>query len=119
MRRGGKVVLLSSINGIAGAAGQTNYSLSKGALLGYARALAAPLSRRGVSINCVAPGFIETDMVRLMPPMLQFLGRRANALSQGGLPQDVAAAVAFLAAPYSDGITGQCLRVCGLNAVGR
>lgn len=119
LRPGGSVVLMSSINGIAGAMGQTNYSLTKGALLGYARALAPPLRNHGLTINCIAPGFIETDMVRQMPPLLQLLGRRANALSQGGLPEDVAAAAAFFASHHSRGVTGQVLRVCGLNAVGR
>lgn len=118
----GRIVLLSSINGIAGAFGQTNYSFTKAALSGYAHALATVLSTRGppgITINAIAPGFIETDMTRRMPTLGKFLGRRANALSQGGYPEDIAAATAFLCCEGSGGVSGQTLRVCGLNAVGK
>lgn len=120
VRPGGRVVLLSSINGMAGALGQTNYSFTKGALLQYAEHLAGLVGPRwGITCNCVAPGFIETAMVAHMPALLQLLGRRANALSQAGQPRDVAAAVAFLSSEHCQAVTGQALRVCGLNTVGR
>ncbi|GAB5032993.1 3-ketoacyl-acp reductase [Nannochloropsis oceanica] len=119
---GGRIVLLSSINGIAGAFGQTNYSFTKAALSSYAQSLAPILASRGPSgstINAIAPGFIETDMTQSIPALGKFLGRRANAFSQGGLADDVAAVVAFLCCDGSGGMSGQTLRVCGLNAVGK
>jgi 3-oxoacyl-[acyl-carrier protein] reductase len=119
LRPGGRVVLLSSINGIGGAYGQTNYALSKSGLIGYAHALAPRLFARGITVNCVAPGFIETEMTAAIPWLMREVGRRANALKQGGLPEDVAAAVAFFACQQAFAVTGQTLRVCGGNLVGR
>lgn len=119
---GGRVLLLASINGVAGAFGQTNYAFTKSALIGYAHAQArtsATRQRDGVTFNCIAPGFIETAMTAGMPPLLRFMGRRANALNQSGWPGDIAAAAAFLCAEGSRGVNGQTIRVCGLNAVGR
>jgi 3-oxoacyl-[acyl-carrier protein] reductase len=118
---GGRVLLLASINGIAGAFGQTNYAFTKSALIGYAHAQAASpsLAERNITVNAIAPGFIETAMTAAMPTALRFMGRRANALNQSGWPEDIAAAAAFLCAEGSRGVNGQTLRVCGLNAVGR
>lgn len=118
---GGRVLLLASINGIAGAFGQSNYAFTKSALIGYAHAQAttAAASSSNITFNAIAPGFIETAMTAAMPPLLRFLGRRANALNQSGWPADIAAAAAFLCAEGSRGVNGQTLRVCGLNAVGR
>lgn len=109
-------ICLASINGIAGSAGQTNYAASKAALIGYvqARALQKPVALG--SVSAVAPGFIETLMTAKMPLLLRQLGRRANSLSQGGQPEDVAEAIAFLA--RSHGANGQTLRVCGQSWVG-
>jgi 3-oxoacyl-[acyl-carrier protein] reductase len=115
---GGRVVLLSSIHGIAGAYGQTNYAFTKAALIGYAHA-AAQVPDAGYTVNCVAPGFIETDMVAKLPVGVRIAGRRLNALNQGGLPADVAAAVSFLCSGGASGVNGQTLRVCGLHTVGR
>ena len=118
---GGRVLLLASINGVAGAFGQSNYAFTKSALIGYAhaQAQAAARQRDNITFNCIAPGFIETAMTAAMPPLLRFMGRRANALNQSGWPGDIAAAVAFLCAEGSRGVNGQTLRVCGLNSVGR
>ena len=118
IRRDGRVIFISSIGGLAGNPGQTNYGASKAGLIGYAEALAPKLGRRGVTVNCVAPGFIETEMTASMPAVLREAGRRLNALSQGGLPQDIADAVTFLATPGASGLTAHTLRVCGLHTAG-
>jgi 3-oxoacyl-[acyl-carrier protein] reductase len=80
--------------------------------------MAGTLARLGGAINAVAPGFIETQMTAQMPMGPREVGRRLNSLSQGGLPQDIAEAVAFLASPAASGINGATLRVCGQNFVG-
>jgi len=115
---GAREICLSSISGIAGNAGQTNYAASKSALIGYVAARSAVLASRGATINAVAPGFIETDMTRQIPWLIREAGRRLNALSQGGQPRDVAEAVAFLALPESGAVRGQTLRVCGQALMG-
>lgn len=115
---GAREVCLSSISGIAGNAGQTNYSASKAALIGYVGARAAMLDARGGTINALAPGFIETAMTRRMPLMVREAGRRLNSLKQGGTPADVAEAIAFLASPGAHPLTGQVLRVCGQSLLG-
>jgi 3-oxoacyl-[acyl-carrier protein] reductase len=118
LRAGARIVCLSSLNGIAGAAGQTNYAASKAGVIGLVEAYAPVLAQRGVTINAVAPGFIETRMTASMPLTVREVGRRANSLAQGGLPVDVAEAVSWLAAPGSGGITGQTIRVCGQSLLG-
>lgn len=118
IRDHGRIVCMSSIGGIAGNVGQTNYGATKAALIGYVAAEAPQLAERGIGINCVAPGFIETRMTAEMPFMIREAGRRMNSLSQGGQPQDVAEAVTFLATPGATGISGQVLRVCGQSLMG-
>ncbi len=120
LRASGRIVLLSSVGGIAGNPGQCNYAASKAGLIGYARAVALQLEQagRGQTINAVAPGFIETRMTQAMPAMLQQAARRLSALNQGGLPGDVAEAVAFSASPAAGGMNGQVLRVCGGALIG-
>jgi 3-oxoacyl-[acyl-carrier protein] reductase len=115
---GARFVYLSSINGLAGAKGQTNYATSKAGLVGLVEALAEPLAQRGFAANAVAPGFIETPMTAAMPPVPRELGRRVSSLQQGGLPIDVAEAVGWLAQPDAAGIDGQVLRVCGQSLLG-
>ena len=114
----GSVILLASISGLAGNRGQTNYTTSKAGLIGYARAMAPTLKARGISINAVAPGFIETSMTAHMPFALREAGRRMSSLGQGGQPQDVAEAVAWLGQPGSGAVSGQVLRVCGQSVLG-
>ncbi|WP_285426209.1 3-oxoacyl-ACP reductase [Pseudomonas sp. efr-133-TYG-103a] len=114
----GSVILMASISGLAGNRGQTNYTTSKAGLIGLARALAPSLKARGISINAVAPGFIETSMTAHMPFALREAGRRMSSLGQGGLPQDVAEAVAWLSQPGSASVSGQVLRVCGQSVIG-
>lgn len=115
---GAREICLASISGIAGNAGQSNYAAAKAALIGYVAARAEVLAPRGTTVNAVAPGFIETAMTRRIPFMTREAGRRLNALMQGGLPQDVAEAIAFLARPDAGAVTGQTLRVCGQSFLG-
>ncbi len=118
LRAGGRVVALSSMAGIAGTAGQTNYGASKAGVIGLVRAQAQQLADRPITVNAVAPGFIETEMTAAMPMLPREAGRRMNSMSQGGLPVDVAETVAWLAAPASAGVTGQVVRVCGQHMLG-
>ena len=118
IRRNGRVVCLSSMNGIAGAAGQTNYATSKAGLIGFVEAQAPALAKKGISVNAVAPGFIETPMTAAMPFGPREAGRRMNSLAQGGLPVDVAETIAWLAWPASAGVTGNVVRVCGQSLIG-
>lgn len=114
----GRVVLIASISGIAGNMGQTNYAVSKAGVIGLAQAWAPMLAKRGISINAVAPGFIETQMTAAIPLTIREAGRRMNSMGQGGLPQDVAEAVAWFAQPGSGAATAQVLRVCGQSLLG-
>ncbi|SFE75408.1 3-oxoacyl-[acyl-carrier protein] reductase [Actinacidiphila alni] len=115
-----RIVATASISGIAGNAGQTNYAASKAGIIGFVRALAAvpEVRERGITVNAVAPGFIETRMTAAVPLFIREAGRRMNSLGQGGLPIDVAETVAWLAAAGSGGITGQVVRVCGQSLLG-
>ena len=115
---GARIVCISSIGGIGGNAGQTNYASTKAGVIGYAAGLAATMAKRGGAINAVAPGFIETAMTAAMPLGPREVGRRINSLSQGGLPQDIAETVAFLSSPAAAGVNGSTLRVCGQNWMG-
>lgn len=125
LRRGGAIVATASIAGIAGNTGQTNYAASKAGVIGFVRALAAGSGAgagagggHGVRVNAVAPGFIETKMTAAVPLLIREAGRRMNSLGQGGLPVDVAEAVAWLASPGSTGVNGQVVRVCGQSLLG-
>jgi 3-oxoacyl-[acyl-carrier protein] reductase len=120
LRRGtGRIIATSSVNGIAGADGQTNYAASKAGIIGLVRSLAPrAAAEHGVTVNAVAPGFIETPMTAAMPLLIREVARRMNSLAQGGLPIDVAETVAWLAQPASGGVNGQVVRVCGQNLVG-
>jgi len=115
---GGRIIGLASIAGIAGNVGQTNYAASKAGVIGYVRTLGERLAPRGVTVNAIAPGFIETRMTAAVPALIREAGRRLSALGQGGLPDDVAQAVAFLASPGAQGITASTLRVCGGALIG-
>ena len=118
VRENGRVVCVSSISGIAGNAGQTNYSTSKAGLIGMVQAYAPALAKRGATLNAVAPGFIETQMTAAMPITLREAGRRMNSMAQGGLPVDVAETIAWFASPASAGVTGNIVRVCGQSMIG-
>ncbi|MET9566843.1 3-oxoacyl-ACP reductase [Streptomyces tauricus] len=119
LRPGGRVVTTASIAGIAGNAGQTNYAASKAGIVGLVRSLGPrALSEYGVTVNAVAPGFIETRMTAAVPLFIREAGRRMNSLSQGGLPVDVAETTAWLASPGSGAVNGQVVRVCGQSMLG-
>jgi len=118
LRDGGRIIGVSSISGIAGNLGQTNYASSKAGVIGRVQSMARVLRARGITINAVAPGFIETQMTGKMPFALREAGRRMNSLSQGGQPVDVAQTIAWLAHPGSAGISGQVVRVCGQSLIG-
>jgi 3-oxoacyl-[acyl-carrier protein] reductase len=118
LRPQGRVVCLSSIAGLAGNVGQTNYAASKAAIAGYTAGLAAELADRGVAVNAIAPGFIETRLTAAIPLLTREGARRLCNLSQGGLPEDVAEAVLFLCSPGAAALSGQTLRVCGGSLVG-
>ena len=115
---GARMVCISSIGGIAGNAGQTNYGATKAGVMGYVEAMAQQMASRGGAINAVAPGFIETAMTAQMPTGPREVGRRLASLGQGGLPIDIAEAVTFLASPMAAAVNGRTLRVCGQNFVG-
>jgi 3-oxoacyl-[acyl-carrier protein] reductase len=115
---GGRIVGVSSIAGIAGNRGQTNYATSKAGVIGLVNAYAPVLAARGITVNAVAPGFIETAMTANMPMFLREAGRRMNSLAQGGLPVDVAETIGWCASPGSDGISGNVVRVCGQSVLG-
>lgn len=114
----GRIVLIASISGIAGNLGQSNYAVSKAGVIGLAQAWAPTLAKRGITINAVAPGFIETQMTAAIPLTIREAGRRMNSMNQGGQPQDVAEAVAWFAQPSSGALNAQVMRVCGQSLLG-
>jgi 3-oxoacyl-[acyl-carrier protein] reductase len=118
LRPNGRVVCVSSISGIAGNAGQTNYSTSKAGVIGIVEAWHSGVAERGATLNAVAPGFIETQMTAAMPIATREAGRRMNSLAQGGLPVDVAETIAWFASPGSAGVNGNVVRVCGQSLIG-
>jgi 3-oxoacyl-[acyl-carrier protein] reductase len=118
LRDDGRIVCLSSVSGVAGNFGQTNYAASKAALIGYVAAQAPLLAPRGICINAVAPGFIDTPMTAAMPMFVREIGRRLNSVKQSGQPRDVAELITFLATPGAFGISGETLRVCGQGLIG-
>src|SRR5690349_5130003 len=115
---GGRLIGVASIAGIAGNRGQTNYATSKAGVIGLVRSMAPVLAERHITINAVAPGFIETAMTAKMPLFLREAGRRMNSMSQGGLPIDVAETIAWFASPGSATVTGNVVRVCGQSLLG-
>ena len=115
---GGRVIGLSSIAGIAGNRGQTNYGTTKAGMIGITQALATGLAKKGITINAVAPGFIETQMTAAIPLATREVGRRMNSLLQGGQPVDVAETIAYFASPASNAVTGNVIRVCGQQMLG-
>jgi 3-oxoacyl-[acyl-carrier protein] reductase len=115
---GGRIVGLSSMAGIAGNRGQTNYATTKAGMIGLTQALAPVLAEKDITINAVAPGFIETKMTDAIPLATREVGRRLNSLFQGGLPVDVAELIAYFASPASNAVTGNTIRVCGQALLG-
>ncbi|OBJ83523.1 3-oxoacyl-ACP reductase [Mycobacterium asiaticum] len=116
--QGGRVIGLSSMAGIAGNRGQTNYATTKAGMIGLTQALAPALAEKGITINAVAPGFIETEMTAAIPLATREVARRLNSLYQGGQPVDVAETIAYFANPASNAVTGNTVRVCGQAMLG-
>jgi 3-oxoacyl-[acyl-carrier protein] reductase len=112
-KRSGRIINITSVSGIAGNAGQTNYSASKAGLIGLTRALAREVAARNITVNAVAPGFVPTALTNGLPQELKDASLKTIPLGRWGTPEDVAYAVAFLAAPQAGYITGQVLSVDG------
>jgi 3-oxoacyl-[acyl-carrier protein] reductase len=115
---GGRIVGLSSMAGIAGNRGQTNYATTKAGMIGLTDTLSAAYAEKGITVNAVAPGFIETKMTEAIPLPTREVGRRLNSLYQGGQPVDVAETIAYFSNPASNAVTGNTIRVCGQAMLG-
>ncbi|TLW93292.1 3-oxoacyl-ACP reductase [Saccharomonospora piscinae] len=118
LRDNGRIIGVSSIAGIAGNVGQSNYATSKAGVIGMVNEAAPRLAERGGTVNAVAPGFIETQMTAAVPLFIREFGRRLSSLSQGGLPVDVAETIAWYANPASSAVNGNVVRVCGQGFLG-
>ena len=116
-QRSGKIINISSVSGILGNAGQSNYSASKAGVIGLTKAVAREMASRGINVNAVAPGFVETEMTDVLSDSVKegLLGQ--IPLGRTGKAEDIAKAVAFLASPAADYITGQVLSVDGGMAI--
>ncbi|PCE27772.1 3-oxoacyl-ACP reductase [Paraburkholderia acidicola] len=111
--RGGRIINITSVVGSAGNPGQVNYAAAKAGVAGMTRALAREIGSRGITVNCVAPGFIDTDMTKGLPEAQQTALLTQIPLGRLGSPDDIAHAVAFLASPHAGYITGTTLHVNG------
>ncbi|MFM0647488.1 3-oxoacyl-ACP reductase FabG [Paraburkholderia bryophila] len=111
--RGGRIINITSVVGSAGNAGQVNYAAAKAGVAGMTRALAREIGSRGITVNCVAPGFIDTDMTKTLPEEQQTALKAQIPLGRLGSPEDIAHAVVFLASPQAGYITGTTLHVNG------
>lgn len=111
--RAGRIINITSVVGSIGNVGQTNYAAAKAGLMGFTKSLAREVGSRGITVNCVAPGFIETDMTQSLPQEQRDYFCAQTVLNHFGTPEDVAAAVFFLASDEANYITGQTLHVNG------
>ncbi|MEX3811884.1 3-oxoacyl-ACP reductase FabG [Paraburkholderia sp. BR13439] len=111
--KGGRIINITSVVGSAGNPGQINYAAAKAGVAGMTRALAREIGSRGITVNCVAPGFIDTDMTKALPEEQQTVLKTQIPLGRLGSPEDIAHAVAFLASPQAGYITGTTLHVNG------
>ena len=112
-QRSGRIINISSVSGLMGLAGQANYAASKAGLIGMSKSVARELASRGITVNVVAPGFIETDMTSVLSEEIRKGAQAQIPLARFGAGEDIAAAVAFLASPEASYITGQVLAVDG------
>lgn len=111
--RKGRIISISSVVGVSGNAGQTNYAAAKAGLIGFTKSLAREVGGRNITVNAVAPGFIDTDMTRALPDAQREALLSNIPLKRLGQPEEIAAAVAFLASPGSGYISGETLHVNG------
>lgn len=111
--KNGRIINITSVVGATGNAGQTNYAAAKAGMIGFSKSLAKEIGSRNITVNCIAPGFIDTDMTRALSSEQQQALTQQIPLGRLGTPQDIAAAVAFLASPAADYITGTTLHVNG------
>lgn len=111
--RWGRIINITSVVGFIGNAGQANYAAAKAGLVGFSKSMAREVGSRGITVNCVAPGFIETDMTKVLPQEQRDFFAGQTALNHFGTVEDVAAAVLFLASEEARYITGQTLHVNG------
>jgi 3-oxoacyl-[acyl-carrier protein] reductase len=112
-QRSGRIINVASISGLAGNAGQCNYSASKAGLIGFTKSLAREVATRGITVNAIAPGFIDTDMTAALSQEIRTEVMKKIPLNSFGQPDDIAHAVVFLASPKARYITGQTLTVDG------
>ena len=112
-QRGGSIINMSSVVGVSGNAGQCNYSASKAGMIGLAKSIAKEMGPRGIRANCIAPGFIITDMTNALPEKVRQEWEKQIPLRRGGTPEDVANVALFLASPLSSYVSGQVIHCCG------
>ena len=112
-QRSGSIINMSSVVGVSGNAGQCNYSASKAGLIGLSKSIAKEMGPRGIRSNCIAPGFIATDMTGSLPENLRQEWEKQIPLRRGGQPEDVAKVALFLASDLSSYVTGQVINCCG------
>ena len=112
-QRGGSIINMTSVVGVSGNAGQCNYAASKAGLIGLSKSIAKEMGPRGVRSNCIAPGFIATDMTSSLPENLRLEWEKQIPMRRGGTPEDVAGVAVFLASDLSAYVTGQVINCCG------
>lgn len=112
-QRGGSIINMSSVVGVSGNAGQCNYSASKAGLIGLAKSIAKEMGPRGIRANCIAPGFIISDMTKALSDEVREQWMKTIPLRRGGTPEDVAKVALFLASDLSSYVSGQVIHVCG------
>ena len=112
-QKGGSIINMSSVVGVSGNAGQCNYSASKAGLIGLAKSIAKEMGPRGIRANCIAPGFIISDMTAALPEEVREAWVKSIPLRRGGTPEDVAKVALFLASDLSSYVSGQVIHCCG------
>lgn len=112
-QRGGSIISLSSVVGVAGNAGQANYAASKAGIIALSTSVAKEMGSRGIRCNCIAPGFIDTDMTSILPEEIRTEWAKTIPLRRAGKPEEVASVALFLASDLSSYVTGQVIHCCG------